>query len=153
MGSILHVLVYQWVHKFLCMFTLKHLGLTVSSDPPKLIPVVVVVIDKQGDRWVLGYVPKALEVGRGLRLVVYGNHDSVASEGVGSRHQVRLPAGIDGTQPEHPASRKGFSALPLRHLHGAQVTPTSRQSHYLHTQGEQASVPLSPLAYPSWRNR
>ena len=77
-------------------------GDPVDTDPPELRPVLVVVVEQNGDVWVGGDIAQALEVDRLLGLGVDGEVKSVFVDDEADRNRVRNAGRVRGRQEGVP---------------------------------------------------
>ena len=94
--------------------------LTVHPNPPQPVPVLLVVVDKNGDGWVRGNVAEPLEVRSSFRLGVNGEIENLPIEGKANRHDMRSAITPDGGQARHP-SRIDAPAI-LSRIHSRSVS-------------------------------
>jgi len=79
-----------------------HSRLTVEPNPPQPVPLVLVMVDENGDRRVRRDVAKALEVGRSFRLGINGEVQNLPVKGKGNRHEMWSPITAHGCHARNP---------------------------------------------------
>ncbi len=77
----------------------EHARSAAEPDPPEQAPVLLVVIDEDGDVGTRAGVLDPPQPLRALRLAVHGGVEGVALEGEDDRDQVRPPVGVGRRQP------------------------------------------------------
>jgi hypothetical protein len=78
--------------------------IAVKANPPESLPVVLIVVDEDGDGGVGGDVAKALEIRRSLGLGVDREVKVVPVQRKADGHDVRLPFSVRSRQSSHPRS-------------------------------------------------
>ncbi len=96
----------------------------IESDPPEPRPVILVMVDQDGDRGVGGDVAKALEIGRSFWLCVDRKVERSVIEGEADRDGVRPPVRTDRRKARHPRRPGAPPYFVL--VHERSVAPSSR---------------------------
>ena len=82
----------------------ENLGASAKHNPAELLPILIVAIDDDGNRWVFGNIAQALERGaaRPFRLLVDGDVERIPCYREAHRHDVGNCATISGGEMTNP---------------------------------------------------